>query len=210
MARIAILASLLAVSASCSNQSPSSSNSALGPVATHLPKASASLKLSGAVGGNVSEVRVLHRGRTAAGATTLFSSEIYVQIGKYSYDFYTDGQEMLNAVGFPTGSGYIGSGLYLGNAFLREMDLYPAGLVSTGRQWAPPDPEGATISLGSPQGPVTVGSKTPLNPPFSLTKPANLSKDLALWPTMPGSAGVAPNSTPSAQDLTISGWWRCH
>ena len=198
-------------SSACSSQTSPQSYPALGPVATKLPRASASLSVSGVVIGKATEVRVSHCGRTTAGAATLFSSEIYFQLGKHWYDLYMDGQVKLNSAGWLASgsSGYGGSGLYYGNAFLREMDLYPAGMVSTGPAWAPGNGQDATITIVTPNGPVSIGSITGSPVTLSFNKPPVLSKQLDLWPVMPGTVGPPPNATPGPGDLTVSGYWNC-
>jgi hypothetical protein len=211
VAEVVLLTGVLLASSACSSQSSSQSYPALGPVASKLPRASASLTLSGAVSGKATEVRVSHCGRTTAGAATLFSSEIYFQLGKHWYDLYMDGQEKLNSAGWlaPDSSGYTGSGLYNGNAFLREMDLYPTGMVSTGSAWAPGNGLGATITIAAPNGPVSIGSITGSTVAVNFNKPPLLSKRLHLWPVMPGTVGPPPNATPGPGDLTVSGYWNC-
>ena len=173
--------------------------------ATSLPQVHANLTVSGAINGSITDVRLINCGSQSAGTISVFYAAIYFEDDGQWYDLELNGVTRLPETLYANSFGYSGPGLYSANAYLRAMDLYPGGMVSSGSAWGMPQTERPTINIGSGQASVTLGS-TP-----SGAAQLSLSDHLVLWPVKPGSLDPPLNSHPGPDSIVVlSGSWNCY
>ena len=201
---LAPMASALSLLLTCCG---TSAPSPTGPKpATSLPHVSSTLQVTGAIHGSISDVRLIGCGRRSSGNYTVFYSAVYFKVDSSWYDLELSGINRLPVPFNTSDIGYSGPGPYNADVSLREMDLYPGGMVSSGPAWGSPNTRSPTLTINAGEKSVSIGSTS-----ANITqRPLTFSDRLELWPVKPGTVGPAPDASPGPDSIVVlSGSWSC-
>jgi hypothetical protein len=170
---------------------------------TDLPAATADLTLSGPVSGHVTEVRIFRCESGSESGKPFFNADAFFEVAGQWYFMELQGQVEVPQT-TSMSRGYTGPGRYEGNVYLRAMDLYPGGLV-TSAAWSNPPDLLPTVTVGPSASRVTVGTVARSTMPSR-----TLSDTLVLWPTPPDTSGPRSSPTPQPdQVIRLTGSWAC-
>lgn len=191
------------VLAGCGTSSPSPTGST---PATSLRHVSSTLRVSGAIHGDITDVRLINCGQQTSGNTKVFYAAIYFMADGHWYDLELSGINKLPVPFNTSDTGYSGPGPYNADVSLREMDLYPGGMVSSGPAWGSPNTRSPTLTINAGEKSVSIGSIG-----ANITQqPLIFSDRLELWPVKPGTVGPAPDASPGPESIVVlSGSWNC-
>lgn len=170
---------------------------------TDLPSGSADLHLRGPVEADISSIRSFECGsRDDGGGFKSFYASIYFVTGGHWYFLQLIGLNRISAI--PTGNGYLGPGPYSAEAELREIQVYPGGIVTGQHTWGVPIGRVATLTVRRGEKSMSVGSADNWGPR------AVTSSELDLWPKSIDSTGPPPSPDPAPDQIEhITGSWTC-